>query len=198
MKILQKNYSQKEVVDGIRAESRNILAYVFKELIPVVGRVSGSILKYYNDEDVREITCMTLERFGKILKQTNQIDDVDYKRFCGGIAKNLAKQKRALKKPFNKENFEELVEGHETLTELIEINPIDTKEWRVVFEAFQKLSPECQEIIKLTDYCDVDNSFSYKEIGKMLNKTENNARQFKFSCMAKLKSMVFNKLTNLN
>lgn len=197
MWLLRKKYNEKQVLQGIWAENKLILSHVFDELIPVVRRVCHSRMRIYNNEDVRDITSNTLEIFIKKVL-LNEYPGTDFRAYCGGIAKNVIKKKKEDKDAIIGYDHINIFYNYKDIHELIEQDEISAIEWKIVYSSFKQLTEDCQEIIKLTDFCDAKISLSYKEVGKLIGKTENNARQFKYSCLAKLRSLVNKKLINLN
>jgi len=192
-----KNYSEKEICEGLAARDEKVLLYLFKKIFKISSDVYKRELKRYNDEEVRTITSDTLMVFkDKVI--TKKYTERDFKAYCAKIAYfktwKMFKRKKELLDISDFENLIKVV----PFEDILEFESKSGDEWNLVMKSWQQLSKECQELIKATDYCYDTEALSYNELSELSGKQPGAIRKQKFDCMKTLKKLVLNSNFNLN
>lgn len=168
-------FTDKAIVDGIRLQDDKVLNYLYNHYYTMVrNHVTKNSGTPDDVADVFQETVITI--YQKITENNFELTG-DLKGFFFGISRNIwSAQLR------QKSRTEELI--HDIAGE--EEEEHEPMFQRIMTRAFNRLKPECQEVLRLfSDGC------SYQEIAEKMNyKNEVYARRKKYLCKEELMELI--------
>jgi RNA polymerase sigma factor (sigma-70 family) len=173
---LFKKLSDKTIIEGIRCQDDNVLSYVYDHYFQTVK--NHVIKNSGSDEDVSDVFQDTIIALYQKISENSFTLTTDLKGYFFGIARNI----------WNVEL------RHKARTEELKIDFPDEEEeelndplfQKIMTRAFNRLKPDCQNVLTLFyDGC------SYEEIAsKMKLKNETYARRKKYLCKENLMEFI--------
>lgn len=171
--------SNEEVIDGFLNNDTTIVGQCYAQLHTMLKKIvlqnSGT------DEDVKDLLNETFIVFFEYCKKENFILKSKYSTFIYSIA-----YRKWMKKLKNRGKLDQFAQLSDNIS-LTDDNINDSKEINsIVYEVFQSLSENCQEILKLK-YIE---NWSHKEIAEELNISPQYSRLRVNRCKASLGKMI--------
>lgn len=169
--------SDNDIIEGIRRQDEAILNYLYDNYFRLV---KNHIVKNNgSEEDAYDVFQDTIVVLYQKIYENNLKLTSDLRGYFFGIARNVWNNQLR-----QKEKTEEL--SNTDYPEDTEEDVTDSLFIRIMNRAFEKLKPECQEVLRL--YYD---GVSFEEIAKRMNfKNETYARRKKYLCKETLVEII--------
>jgi len=176
---LFKRFSDTRIIEGIKTQDENILSWLYDTYYPAV---KNHIIKNSgNPDDVPDIFQDTIIILYKQIRDDKLNLTTDLKGYFFGIARNLWKAQ------LRKNNRTSVIEPDFDMADETTFEDHDDPMFeRIISRSFQKLKPDCQNVLAL--YSD---GLSYEEIAvRMKLKNGDYARRKKYLCKEALLEFV--------
>jgi len=170
-----------EYLEAIISGDSNTVAALYSNNLPRV--IKFVCQNKGNKYDAEEVFQNALLQLAVRYKHDKFEIRSSFEAYLFTVCKNLWRRElNRKKKEVTKNNITELKDEGEDFANAI----LEQKQWELYNEAFNKLSDNCQEILKL-----FFKKFSYQQMLEILDyKSENVIKQRVFKCKSKLKSMI--------
>jgi RNA polymerase sigma factor (sigma-70 family) len=140
-----KKYSGEEIIQGILNHNEKIIYYIYSENY----RIIKQLVKTNNgtDEDADDIFQEAIMVIYRKIRDNNFNLYVAFGTYLYAVAKNIWQNelKRRSQKINTTDNFEEIQDGDNDIF----VNLVKNEKHELVWHYFEKLSSDCQKVIKL-------------------------------------------------
>lgn len=170
-------YSDKQLVEGIRNRDNTVLKYIYSEYYPSIKYLINA--NHGNDEAAKDIFQDTIVILFTKIRNNELTLNCSFKTFLYAVGKNLWLKQLTAKRRWNMvpiENTEVFANDELEDIEVVDVNDIK----KVLYQKhFLDLNEVCQKILTM-----VFKHRSFKEISDTLGlKNEQYARKRKYRCM---------------